>query len=132
MKETFSVNDLIAKIKDPDDKVRSAAWSAAGRVGAPAVKPLAAVATDPVSELEIGRSAAKRRGKAELAVRRRPEDGNGGLRGTHLAKQRSERLVHPRFLRRVRVGGVPIRLRDGAPPEATGQARPGTRSTSVR
>jgi HEAT repeat protein len=57
VKETFSVNDLIAKIKDPDDKVRSAAWSAAGRVGAPAVKPLAAVATDPVSELEIGRSA---------------------------------------------------------------------------
>ncbi len=57
MDETLSVNDLIARIKDPDDKVRSAAWLAAGRVGAPAVKALAAAATDPAGELEVGRSA---------------------------------------------------------------------------
>jgi HEAT repeat protein len=53
----MTVDELIAKIKSSDDKVRSAAWLAAGEVGAPAVQPLAAVMTDPASELEVGRSA---------------------------------------------------------------------------
>jgi HEAT repeat protein len=52
----MTVEELLAKIKDKDDKVRSAAWLAAGEVGAPAVKPLAAVVCDPSSELEVGRA----------------------------------------------------------------------------
>ena len=57
MNETITLDDLIAKLKAPDDKVRAAAWSAAGPLGAAAVKPLAALAADPASELEVGRSA---------------------------------------------------------------------------
>ncbi len=53
----MTVEELLAKIKDKDDKVRSAAWLAAGEVGAPAVKPLAGVACDSGSELEVGRAA---------------------------------------------------------------------------
>ena len=59
MNETQSVNDLLVRIKDRDDMVRSAAWLAAGPAGAAAGKPLAAVATDPASELEIARSASR-------------------------------------------------------------------------
>ncbi|MGA2064346.1 MAG: hypothetical protein ABSG86_05235 [Thermoguttaceae bacterium] len=53
----LTVEELLAKIKDKDDKVRSAAWLAAGEAGAPAVKPLAAVACDAGTELEVGRAA---------------------------------------------------------------------------
>ncbi|MHC1768012.1 MAG: hypothetical protein AB9869_27710 [Verrucomicrobiia bacterium] len=50
-----AVDDLIAKIKDKDDKVRGPAWQTAGPAGAPAVKPLAAVMSDP--DFEIARAA---------------------------------------------------------------------------
>jgi len=53
----MTVDELITKIKDKDDKVRSAAWLGAGEVGAPAVKPLAAVMSDPASDLEVSRAA---------------------------------------------------------------------------
>ncbi len=53
--EELTLEALIAKIKDKDDKVRTAAWQAAGKVGAKAVAPLAAVAKD--GELEIARAA---------------------------------------------------------------------------
>ena len=53
----MTVEELLAKIKDKNDKVRSAAWLAAGDVGASAVKPLATVAGDKTSELEVGRAA---------------------------------------------------------------------------
>jgi len=49
------VDELIAGIKDEDDKVRTDAWLGAGEVGAPAVKPLAAVMTD--DEIEVARAA---------------------------------------------------------------------------
>ncbi len=50
-----AVDDLLAKIKDKDDKVRGPAWQNAGPAGAPAVKPLAAVMSDP--DFEIARAA---------------------------------------------------------------------------
>src|SRR5512137_914514 len=53
--EAVSVTDLVARIKSTDDKVRGPAWQGAGPVGAPAVKPLAAVMTD--ADFEISRSA---------------------------------------------------------------------------
>ncbi|MBI5384338.1 MAG: HEAT repeat domain-containing protein [Verrucomicrobia bacterium] len=53
--DAISVDDLIAKIKSTDDKVRGPAWQSAGPAGAPAVKPLAALMTDP--NFEIARSA---------------------------------------------------------------------------
>jgi len=53
--EVVSVSDLVARIKSTDDKIRGPAWQGAGPVGAPAVKPLAAVMTDP--DFEISRSA---------------------------------------------------------------------------
>jgi len=53
--ESEAVNKLIARIKDKSDKVRAEAWLSAGKVGAPAVKPLAAVMTD--KELEVARAA---------------------------------------------------------------------------
>lgn len=53
--EAASVDDLIAKIKSQDDAVRGPAWQSAGPCGAPAVKPLAAVMTDP--DFETARSA---------------------------------------------------------------------------
>jgi HEAT repeat protein len=49
------VDELIAKIKDKSDEVRTEAWLGAGNVGAPAVKPLAKVMTD--DELEVARAA---------------------------------------------------------------------------
>jgi HEAT repeat protein len=53
--EKQSVDELIAKIRDQDDKVRGPAWQNAGPAGAPAVKPLAQLMTD--QEMEISRSA---------------------------------------------------------------------------
>ncbi len=53
--ESKAVNKLIAKIKDKSDKVRAEAWLSAGEVGAPAVRPLAAVMTD--KDLEVARAA---------------------------------------------------------------------------
>jgi len=53
--ESEAANKLIAKIKDKSDKVRAEAWLSAGEVGAPAVRPLAAVMTD--KDLEVARAA---------------------------------------------------------------------------
>ena len=53
--EELTLDALILKIKDKDDKVRAAAWQAAGKVGAQALKPLAGVAKD--GELEVARAA---------------------------------------------------------------------------
>lgn len=53
--ESKAVNKLIARIKDKSDKVRADAWLSAGEVGAPAVKPLAAVMID--KDLEVARAA---------------------------------------------------------------------------
>jgi len=53
--EELTLETLIVKIKDKDDKVRAAAWQAAGKVGAQALKPLAGVAKE--GELEVSRAA---------------------------------------------------------------------------
>jgi len=50
-----SVEELITAIKSTNDAVRGPAWQNAGPMGAPAVKPLAAVMSDP--DFEIARSA---------------------------------------------------------------------------
>jgi len=55
MDEELTLDTLIAKIKDKDDKVRAAAWQGAGKVGAKALGPLAAVAKE--GELEVARAA---------------------------------------------------------------------------
>ncbi len=55
--EEFTVDALIAKIKDKNDKVRSEGWLNAGKVGAAAVKPLAAVTISGDSDLEVARAA---------------------------------------------------------------------------
>jgi hypothetical protein len=55
--EEFTVDTLIAKIKDKSDKVRSEGWTNAGKVGADAVKPLAAVTISGDSDLEVARAA---------------------------------------------------------------------------
>ena len=44
--EKVSVDELITKIKNKDDKVRGPAWQGAGPAGAAAVKPLAEVMSD--------------------------------------------------------------------------------------
>jgi HEAT repeat protein len=49
------VDELIAKIKDKSDEVRTEAWLGAGKVGAQAVEPLAKLMTD--NELEVARAA---------------------------------------------------------------------------
>jgi len=54
--ENNAVNDLIEKIKSPDDKVRGPAWQSAAPLGAPAVKPLAEVALTS-TEMEVARAA---------------------------------------------------------------------------
>ena len=51
--EEFTVDGLIAKIKDKSDKVRAEGWLSAGKVGAAAVKPLAAVTISGDSDLEV-------------------------------------------------------------------------------
>jgi len=53
--EELTLDVLIARIKDKDDKVRAAAWQAAGPVGAAAIRPLAAVAKE--GEMEVARAA---------------------------------------------------------------------------
>jgi len=54
--ENNAVNDLIEKIKSPDDKVRGPAWQSAAPLGAPAVRPLAEVALAS-PEMEVSRAA---------------------------------------------------------------------------
>lgn len=51
----MDTQDLISAIRNRDENIRAAAWQNAFTFGAPAVKPLAAVMTDP--DLEISRSA---------------------------------------------------------------------------
>ncbi len=46
-----AVDELIAKIRDRSDTVRTDAWRSAGEVGAPAVEPLAAVMQDESQEV---------------------------------------------------------------------------------
>lgn len=53
--DELNVEELIAKIKQSDDKVRAAAWQSAGKYGAAAVKPLAAVMT--AEDVEVARAA---------------------------------------------------------------------------
>jgi HEAT repeat protein len=53
--EEGAVADLIAKIKDKDHNVRSEARDNAGKVGAPAIKPLAAVMSD--EDFQVARAA---------------------------------------------------------------------------
>jgi hypothetical protein len=55
--EEFTVDNLIAKIKDKSDKIRAEGWLNAAKVGAAAVKPLAAVTTSGDSDLEVARAA---------------------------------------------------------------------------
>jgi HEAT repeat protein len=50
-----AVDELMAGIRDDNDKVRAEAWLGAGEVGAAAVKPLAKVMTD--KDFEIARAA---------------------------------------------------------------------------
>lgn len=50
-----SIEEAIAKIKGQDDKARAAGWQSAAQLGAPAVKPLAALLADP--EIEVTRTA---------------------------------------------------------------------------
>jgi hypothetical protein len=56
--EELTLEALLAKIKDANDKVRAAAWQGAGPVGAAAMQPLAEIAADASGgKLEIARSA---------------------------------------------------------------------------
>jgi len=55
MDEELTLDLLIARLQDPDDKVRAAARDAAGPVGAAAVVPLAKLMAE--GELEISRAA---------------------------------------------------------------------------
>jgi len=55
--ENKAVGELLAGIRNASDKVRTEAWLNAGKAGAPAVKPLAAVMTD--SDLEVARAATR-------------------------------------------------------------------------
>ena len=53
--QSDAVKALLAGIKDADDKVRTEAWLSAGKVGAPAVIPLAETMTD--GDMEVARAA---------------------------------------------------------------------------
>jgi HEAT repeat protein len=55
--EPLSVDALVAMIKDPSDKVRADGWERAGKVGAAAVKPLAAVMTSGDADREVALAA---------------------------------------------------------------------------
>ncbi len=57
MDERLSLDELLAQIKDKNDKVRAKAWQAADKVGAPAIQPLAAIAK--AGDLEVSRSACR-------------------------------------------------------------------------
>lgn len=50
-----AVQQLVARLKDSDENVRTAAWQSAAKAGAGAVKPLAALMSHP--ELEVARAA---------------------------------------------------------------------------
>ncbi len=50
-----AVNETVARIKDKDEKVRIEAWQKAAAMGAPALRPLAALLTD--DEIEVTRAA---------------------------------------------------------------------------
>ena len=52
-----AADELIAGVRDASDKVRTQAWLNAGKAGAAAVKPLAAIMTD--SNLEVARAATR-------------------------------------------------------------------------
>jgi len=54
-RDTDTVNDLVARIKSKDDSIRGPAWQTAESVGAPAVRPLAELMTDP--DFETARAA---------------------------------------------------------------------------
>lgn len=51
----MTTDELLARIKSDDEKVRTAAWLEAGKVGADAMVPLAAVTAD--KDLEVARAA---------------------------------------------------------------------------
>jgi len=55
MEETLTLEQLIAAINSDDPDPRTAAWLAAGTVGAPAIKPTARISVE--GELEVGRAA---------------------------------------------------------------------------
>jgi hypothetical protein len=55
--EPLTVDALIAMIKDRSDKVRAEGWAQAGKVGAAAVKPLAAVMTSGDADREVALAA---------------------------------------------------------------------------
>ena len=55
--DPLTVDALIAMIKDRSDKVRADGWTRAGKVGAAAVKPLAAVMTSGDADREVALSA---------------------------------------------------------------------------
>jgi HEAT repeat protein len=55
--EPLTVDTLIAKIKDRGDQVRAEGWRNAGKVGAAAVKPLAAVMTSGDVDREVAHAA---------------------------------------------------------------------------
>ena len=55
--QSKALEELLAGVKDAGDKVRTQAWLNAGKAGAAAVKPLAAVMTD--SNLEVARAATR-------------------------------------------------------------------------
>jgi len=55
--QSKAVAELLAGVRDSSDKVRTQAWLNAGKAGAAAVKPLAAIMTD--SNLEIARAATR-------------------------------------------------------------------------
>jgi HEAT repeat protein len=68
-----SVSNLMAGIRDDDANVRTEAWQSAGKVGAPAVKPLARVMTN--KDLEVARAAKRGLWKIVRHVGR-PKSGN--------------------------------------------------------
>jgi HEAT repeat protein len=68
-----AVGKLMAGIRDDDANVRTEAWQSAGKVGAPAVKPLARVMTD--KDLEVARAAKRGLWKIVRHVGR-PKSGN--------------------------------------------------------
>ena len=55
MEEKLTLDALLERIKNDDPDVRTAAWQAAGDVGAPAIVPLSKIVAD--GELEVGRAA---------------------------------------------------------------------------
>jgi HEAT repeat protein len=82
--EAASLDELIARIKSTDDKVRGPAWQGAAPYGAPAVKPLAEVMIDP--HFEVARSA---RRALEVIVR------HAGRPGARKEAQAVEKALIP-------------------------------------